>query len=66
MKITFAVALASASLVAALPGAVERRQTATDLTKGSGCKGVILIFARGTTEGGNIVGIPNALQMFGS
>jgi hypothetical protein len=56
MKLTITVAFGLASLATATPTLIEKRQSANDLTKGS-CKGVILIFARGTTEPGNIVGL---------
>jgi len=59
MKFNAVVALSLASLVTAAPPTavishLERRQmSANDLTKGA-CKGTTLIFARGTTEPGNI------------
>jgi hypothetical protein len=59
MKLEIATALGLASMAAAAPAAViEKRSpqmSASQLTKGAGCKGVTLIFARGTTEPGNIV-----------
>lgn len=48
------VAFALLSLTVASP--IERRadDTANDLTNGSGCKAMTVIFARGTTESGNV------------
>ena len=57
MKTFVVAALGLVSLAAALPSHLERRQgmgTANDLTSGE-CKAVTLVFARGTTEPGNIV-----------
>lgn len=52
-------ALALFQQVYASPIALDRRQLATsdtenDLTDGSACKAVTVIFARGTTESGNV------------
>jgi cutinase len=46
----------SLSLVSASPVAVPRAagDTRNDLTNGSGCKAMTVIFARGTTETGNV------------
>jgi hypothetical protein len=57
MKTSMLAVFGLASLAAAVPSELERRQsTANDLTSGE-CKAVTLIFARGTTEPGNLVSL---------
>lgn len=51
----FLVALVLAATALATPVSHEKRQTANDFTNGSGCKKVVMIYARGSTELGNIV-----------
>jgi cutinase len=72
MKLDILATVSMASLaVAAPPTAVvkqieKRQMSANELTKGGACKGVTLIFARGTTEPGNIgtfVGAPLVPQL---
>jgi hypothetical protein len=57
MKLDIVAVLGAASLAPASPTAVieKRQMSANELTRGGACKGVTLIFARGTTEPGNIV-----------
>ena len=61
MKITAVVALLAAA-AAAVPTGLERRQlgmTENELKLGS-CKKITLVYARGSTEMGNMVCIPIA------
>lgn len=61
MKASLVLSLASVALAAP---AVEKRQitmSATELTKGSGCKDVTFIWVRGTTELGNLVRIQSSM-----
>lgn len=59
MKFTAVIALLAAT-VAAVPTGLERRQfggmTSNDLKTGS-CKKITLVYARGSTEMGNMVSI---------
>lgn len=51
----YLVALILAATALATPIAHEKRQTANDFINGNGCKKVVMIYARGSTELGNIV-----------
>jgi hypothetical protein len=53
MLVTASLAAASPLVVDQLNVLEKRQSSANDLTSG-GCKSVMLIFARGTTEPGNI------------
>jgi cutinase len=53
MKIASTIALLAA-LAAASNAVLQKRQSSNDLLRGS-CKEVIFIFARGSTEPGNMV-----------
>jgi cutinase len=59
-------ALVLAAGVAAVPLTVDKRQgrsTSNELTQGS-CKQVIFIWARGSTEGGNMASLIPAISLF--
>lgn len=53
MKFSLVLAVLSAVGVIAQPHDLERRQSANGFTRG-GCKKVIMIYARGSTEMGNV------------
>lgn len=56
MKFLSILTFVSAALAG--PLSLEKRQTANDFTNG-GCKGVVMIYARGSTELGNVVSTPH-------
>jgi hypothetical protein len=55
MKLTYLLSLGLIGLAASIPGLQRRQATANDLN--GACKRVILIFARASTEPGNMVSV---------
>jgi hypothetical protein len=63
MKLSIAlISVITGLATAAAPGTLQRRQVTQNDLKNGACKKVTLIFARASTEIGNMVGENNALE----